>query len=570
MMNNILRPFIDCNEAICYMDDILIYSSSLMDHQRITREILQTLCSYKLFLQPEKCKFECREVDYLGLVISKDHVAMDPVKVQGVTDWPQPVKVKDVQSFIGFMNFYWRFICDFSEIACPLHVLTCKLKDWSWGAAEQQAFDALKSAVTSAPMLAFLSKSGPFHLECDASNFAMGAILLQQQEDGLFHPIGFMSKNFLDTEQNCQIHDKEMLAIMCMLEEWRHFLEGSNQKFEIHMHHKNLPHFREAHKLNCHQACWSVYLSRFDFILTHKPRRQMGRPDALPRRADHLRGADDNTDFTLLTLEVFELRVMEAITLEGEEAIFMERIRQSAQFDDPVVKALKALDAGELRSDEWMCAEGIVLYQGKVYIPDNPQLRHDLVHVHHSATVAGHPRHWKMLELVSWNYWWPGLSRYITKFVTGCDTCNQMKTFPMQKVGKLIHNKVPDRHWQVISIDMIRELLDSKGYNAVLVVVDRLSKWIHAVPTVTSLDSAGVARLFLEHVWHHHGLLEEVISDHRPAFVSNFSHELAALLGVKLTPSTSYHPQTDGQTERVNQEIEAYLRVFVSHRQDDS
>src|SRR5258707_4551036 len=118
-------------------------------------------------------------------------------------------------------------------------------------------------------------------------------------------------------------------------------------------------------------------------------------------------------------------------------------------------------------------------------------------------------------------------------------------------------------------MDMIRELLDSKGYNAILMVVDHLSKQIHAVPTVTSLDSAGVARLFLEHVWHHHGLPEEVISDRGPAFVSNFSCKLAALLGVKLTPSTSYHPQTDGQMERMNQEIEAYLQVFVNHRQDD-
>src|SRR5258708_4747128 len=295
----------------------------------------------------------------------------------------------------------------------------------------------------------------------------------------------------------------------------------------------------------------------------------MGRPDALSRQADHPRGVDDNTDFTLLTPEVFELRAMEAITLEGEEAIFMERIRQSAQFDNPVVKALKALDVGELHSDKWTCAEGIVLYQGKVYVLDNPQLRHDLVHVHHSAIVAGHPRHWKMLELVSWNYWWPGLSRYITKFVAGCDMCNWTKTFPMQKVGKLIPNKVPDQCWQVISIDMIRELPDSKGYNAVLVVVDRLSKWIHAIPTVTSLDSTGVARLFLEHIWHHHGLPEEVISDCGSTFVSNFSCKLAALLGVKLTPSTSYHPQTDGQTECMNQEIEVYLWVFVSHRQDD-
>ncbi len=164
-----------------------------------------------------------------------------------------------------------------------------------------------------------------------------------------------------------------------------------------------------------------------------------------------------------------------------------------------------------------------------------------------------------MLELVSQNYWWPGLSRYITKFITGCNACKWTKTFLTQKVGKLIPNKVPDQHWQVISIDMIRELPDSKGYNAALVVVDHLSKQIHAIPTVTSLDSAGVTQLFLEHVWCHHGLPEEVISNHGPAFISNFFHDLATLLGVKLTPSTSYHPQTDGQTECVNQEIEAYL-----------
>src|SRR5258707_2782892 len=137
--------------------------------------------------------------------------------------------------------------------------------------------------------------------------------------------------------------------------------------------------------------------------------------------------------------------------------------------------------------------------EARLYVLDNPQLCHDLVHVHHSATVARQPRRWKTLELVSQNYWWPGLSRYVAKFVAGCDACNWMKTFPMQKVGKLIPNKVPDQRWQVISVYMIGELPDSKGYNA--------------VPTVTSLDSAGVTRLFLEHVWHHHGLPEEVISN---------------------------------------------------------
>src|SRR6266436_3088629 len=166
-----------------------------------------------------------------------------------------------------------------------------------------------------------------------------------------------MLKSFSDTERNYQIHDKEMLAIMRALEEWRHFLEGSDQKFEIHTDHKNLSYFQEAHKLNCRQAQWSLYLSRFDFVLTYKLGRQMGRPDALSRRVDHPRGAEDNVDCTLLTPEVFELRATEAVTLEGEEAVFMKQIQQSDQYDDPVVKALKALDMGELCSDEWMRAE---------------------------------------------------------------------------------------------------------------------------------------------------------------------------------------------------------------------
>ncbi len=137
------------------MDDILIFTETLTEHCYVTQEVLATLHQHRLFLKPEKCKFECQEIDYLGLVVSKDHVGMDPVKVQGVMDWPIPTRVKEVQSFLRFINFYQQFIWNFSEITCPLHVLTWKSKTWSWGTPEQQAFEALKAAVTSAPVLTF-------------------------------------------------------------------------------------------------------------------------------------------------------------------------------------------------------------------------------------------------------------------------------------------------------------------------------------------------------------------------------------------------------------------------------
>src|SRR6266446_4161863 len=163
------------------MDNILVYFHTLSDHWWIICQVLSTLWKWRLFLKPEKCKFEWKEVKYLRLVISKDNVAMDPTKVCGVTEWLTPMKVKEVQSFLGFMNFYRKFIHDFSDIACPLYALTRKTQQWVWGSPEQEAFNALKKAVTSAPVLTFPSQSGHFHLECNASNFPTRAVLSQEQ-----------------------------------------------------------------------------------------------------------------------------------------------------------------------------------------------------------------------------------------------------------------------------------------------------------------------------------------------------------------------------------------------------
>src|SRR5258708_6940952 len=232
------------------MDNILVYSHTLSDHQQIIHQVLSTLWEQRLFLKPEKCKFEQKEVEYLRLVISKDHVAMDPMKVHKVTEWLTPTKVKEVQSFLGFVNFYQKFICDFSNIAHPLYALTCKTQQWVWGSPEQEAFNALKKAITSTPILTFPSQSSHFHLKCNTSNFVTGAVLSQAQADGTHQPIAFMSKGFSDAEHNYQIHNKEMLAIMHALDKWCHFLEGAMEKFEILMDHQNLASFCAAKKLN--------------------------------------------------------------------------------------------------------------------------------------------------------------------------------------------------------------------------------------------------------------------------------------------------------------------------------
>src|SRR6266436_837564 len=328
MMNDILQDFIHNGKAICYMDNILVYSHTLSNHQQIICQVLSTLWEQRLFLKPEKCKFEQKEAKYLGLVISKDHVAMDPMKV------------KEVQSFLGFVNFYWKFIHDFSNIACSLYALTHKTQQWVWGSHEQEAFDALKKAVTSAPVLTFPSQSSHFCLECNASNFVTRAVLSQVQADGMHQPIAFMSKGFSDVECNYQIHNKEMLAIMHALDKWRHFLEGVTEKFEIPMDHQNLAYFRDAQKLNCQQVHWSLFLSCFDFSLCHQPGWLMGKPNTLSQRSDHPCGKDDNANVTLLPSDVFEVHNTEATLVDSGGNELVECIQRSMDYDDAVVKAL--------------------------------------------------------------------------------------------------------------------------------------------------------------------------------------------------------------------------------------
>jgi len=301
MMNDVFRTVIAEGIVVVYLDDILIFTKTEEEHERAVRRVLEILAEHKLFLGPEKCEFHRKQIEYLGLVISENTVAMDPVKVAGVREWPTPESRTDMQAFVGFVNFYRRFIQDFSTIAQPFFDLTRSNHAWNWGTKEQEAFERLKMAVTTAPILASPQDSEPFRIEANSSDFVSGAVLSQKLPgEEKWHPVAFYSKSLSPVERNYEIHDKEMLAIIHALEEWRHFLEGAWHPVEIWTDHKNLKYFMTAKKLNRRQARWSLYLACFDFKLIHRPGRSMGKPDALSRRPDHGKGASDNEDAILL------------------------------------------------------------------------------------------------------------------------------------------------------------------------------------------------------------------------------------------------------------------------------
>jgi hypothetical protein len=418
MMNEIFQDLISKGVISAYLDNILIFTNSLEEHRRITCLVLDRMCEHKLDLRPEKCKFEKVRIEYLGVIISHNKVEMDPVKIAGVVDWPMPANKKEVQSFIGCVNLYRRFIPGFSHHACALFDLTMKDVRFIWGLPQEDPFMKLKELVTLAPVLVLPNDDLLFRLEADSSGIATGAVLSQQQvNDNAWHPVAFLSKALNPVERNYEIHDTEIVAIIRGLEEWRHYLEGARHPVEIWTNHKNLEYFRVAQKLNCRQARWSLYLSRFDFMLHHKPGRSMGKPDALSRRADHGSGQGDNNNLTLLAPELFRIHVLAGVRLEGDERNILREVRRSLKDDtqeESVANAARELrkdkGRGTVKSAEWSESDGLLMFCGKIYVPKDRDLRRRIVEQHHNTHIARHAGHFKTLELVSRNYWWPQMS----------------------------------------------------------------------------------------------------------------------------------------------------------------
>src|ERR1700677_464087 len=226
-------------------------------------------------------------------------------------------------------------------------------------------------------------------------------------------------------------------------------------------------------KLNCRQACWCLFLSRFDFLMTYRKGALSTKVDLLSRRSDHDRGENDNENIILLKPEYFCIAALSQghILINAKKTPLLSEIQKSKIYDESIVKAiedLKKLSTKCLRSDKWQLKQDLILFRGKVHIRKDNNLRCKIVKLHHNSSSAGHPGQWKTIELITHNYWWPGLSRFTIEYVKGCDTCNHTKTFPEKPVGKLISLPISNTPWKLISSNMIISLPESQGCNAIL------------------------------------------------------------------------------------------------------
>jgi transposase InsO family protein len=531
LVNNVLRAHLDIT-VVAYLDDILVYSKTLEEHVTHVREVLACLGAANLRLKPEKCEWHKEEVEFLGYIVGRHGVKMSPTKIQVVKDWKTPKTVKQIQEFLGFVNFNRRFIKDYSLKALPLTKLTRKDTPFKWDSDQDRAFETLKQACIEPPTLITFESGKPLRLETDASDLALGACITQER-DGQWHPIAYYSRKFSGPEERYDVHDKELLAIVSALEHWRVYAESCSE-LTIYTDHKNLVHFTTTKVLNRRQVRWSEMLGQYKFKILYTPGKENGRADALSRRHD----------------------------LAGEKTINKAAI-------------LGFNKDGSLGPSQQLNLLMQVQQEQRIPTQVPEELQEEIISSHHDDPLHGHPGITRTMELIKRHYEFPNMKDKVTKFIKKCVSCQQNKHSTHARYGEAQAMEPPTAPWTNITMDFVTQLPTSKdpvtgyAYDSIFVVVDRFTKFAEMIPFRHSYTAEQLARVFLDRIIRHHGIPESIISDRDKLFTSNYWTTLLAVMGTKKKLSTAYHPQTDGQTERTNQTMETYLRTYSNQQQDN-
>ena len=421
MMNHIFAPIIAKHELLgttirVYMDDIAIATrTTVHGHTAAVSDVLQLAADHDLYFKPEKCIFHAPRIDYLGVILEKGVTRMDPVKIVGIKDWPTPVKVKDVRSFLGFCNFYRAFIRGFASIAKPLNALTKKDQEWNWTNECQRAFNTLKSCVTSKPILAHPKLDKQFELEVDASGFAIGVVLLQKKADGKRHLVGYYSSTLNEAERNYDIYDLELLAIVKALKHWRPLLAGSPHKIKVFSDHMNLKYWRDPQKISRRVAREVLELSEYDLEIHHIKGTSNGRADALSRRPDYDQGEDDNKDMTVLPDHLF-VRASHVQVVDDESPSTLLTI-QDMTIDNPIYQQDENILKPWVDPHKLKRIEGLWYKEGRRVVTNPLTERCTLIQLHHDPPIYGHLGINRTIRLLERHYWWPSLRKETTEYV---------------------------------------------------------------------------------------------------------------------------------------------------------
>jgi hypothetical protein len=593
--------------CIVYLDDILIYSEDPSQHEADVCKVLERLEEHDLYINLAKSTFSTTETEFLGYYITPKGVTIHPDRIKTILKWPLPKNVHEVRVFIGFVNYYRRFIEDFGRLAAPLNELTKKSKDQAKSGPKLRreeltplkltsvqigCFRALLEAFRLRPVLAHYDPALSTRIETDASGRAICGILSQFVIglDGkeTWKPVAFMSRKMTDVETRYDTHDTELLAILESLKEWRHLLEGLRDEFEVLTDHNNLKWFMTTKALSRRQAGWAEWIARFHFWIAHRPGKN-NPADAPSRRPDYMEGAQEEVRHAASRgLSYLQHQLSKTTPSVPREpwvaAVTRSQTKSGAERTDPATNEpasdLSVSDAASVEVELSSAQNGATempripnLTTPPRRFVDSEEERRRILLDCHKDPLSGHFGRRKTLEKVRRHYTWPRLHADIKEMIDACLACNQAKASRHKPYGLLQPLPVPQRAWQHITMDYITDLppcrIGNEEYDSIVVFVDRFSKMAHYAPIRKDIKAKDLARIFRREIIRLHGPPESIVFDRGPPHKSKFFETFLHFLSTKGKFTTAYHPQGDGQTERQNQTLEAYLRIYCSTEQDD-
>ena len=570
LMNSVLSRF--ASFCLPYLDDILVFSETEQEHTEHVRLILEALQEQGIRLHPGKCEFGRTEISFLGHTIIPGGVKMEADKTSAVRDWAVPQSKKQLQSFLGFCNFYRDFVNGYAHLTAPL---TDMLRDSVAHAAlpnplpdtAMKAFLALKEAMCRAPVLRMVRPNLHFVLTTDASDVAVACVLAQRFDDGEA-PVAYKSRKLNAAERNYSARDRELLALVYATKALRHYL--LDQRFTVRTDHQSLQYWRTMNiegggsEKRWHR--WTEQLRDFDFEVVYI-KGASNSADGLTRNGA-AREVDDSTSEDAECMAVAVAQVLIPGTAEEDlaEDPYFAPILSHVRTGDSV----SATHQQRARPFRWE-NEALVKIDGderRRCVAGEANQR-QLIAEYHATLTGGHQGHRRTTALLAQDFFWPGLARMVKKAVATCTTCQRAKTpgtakTPPQPI------ELPEAPGECVTIDFMELPMSRRGNDYLLVVVDKLTKLVRTAATTKTISAEGAAELLLAIVLPTHGRLPvTIISDRDPRFTAQLWGELWRRCGTTLRMTTAHRPQADGQTERANRQIQEYLRGVVNSNGTD-
>lgn len=593
-----------------FFDDIYVFTKSpdINEHLAALDRVLQRCQKTGLSIKLSKCVFASDEIPVLGDFVGRKGVRIDPEKVAVISNWPVPRTRTQLKSFLGVSQYCARFCQGYGELVAPLHEATQgkrKFDALNLTEFQRTCFIKLQSAMSSTPILALPDPSKPYGIRMDASDYAIGGVLFQLDNENKEQPIAFAGRKMTRAEKLYPVREKELLAVIFAMKCWRPYL--LDRPFSVETDHQTLQELLTQRTCSQRLARWLNFISEYRPIFKWIPGITNDVADGISRRVDFV---PDQPASSVTMRELFQ-SILDHTNEEEDDQISQPSL-QFANCDHAlmVFQLLSARDISALCRvhyptdkvfgpiwksfftegketqnvvdnkgfNQYVFSKGLLWFSRteggvlRLCIPSNNELQNKILFSEHDDPSKGHPGVFKTTKFLQRKYYWPNMDNRIKQYVASCQKCQRNKFRQTKAPGRLNVLPIPEARWQHISMDFITSLPPCGKYNSIWVIVDRLTKRAHFIPVCMGEGDSSAkscANIFRKEYQRLHGIPETIISDRDCRFTSVFWQEFMVMQGSKHFLSSAFRPNTDGQTERTNRFVEDYIRNYVHANQDN-